>query len=226
SFHQLNITLRNEVPLDQRFDLIITYDLDSIVLEEEYYYFEYYSTINYFTENYYLEFLLPEECLTHYWEDKTSVYPEPGFQGFDHKLNRMVLSWSFTDLVATSNQLFFIYFDPPITNHLIWAYIISIFLGILIGIIGTYWFLNRRVKNTAKEIGGLFLNESQKILLKTILEKEGRISQSDLCRKTGFSRSKTSRNLISLEEQGFIIKERWGKNAIIEITKTGKQVIE
>jgi hypothetical protein len=227
SYHLLNITLRNEVPFNQKFDIYITYFLDSIVPEEEYYYFQYYSTINYFTENYHLKFLLPERCLIHYWEDKTSIHPEPESLEFDTRLNRIVVSWSFEDLTKNSTPLFFAYFDPPPPgNHHIWAYVISIILGILTGIAGTYWFLSRRVKRTTKEIGGLFLNESQKVLLKTILEKEGRISQSELCRKTGFSRSKTSRNLISLEENGFIKKERWGKNAIIEITKTGKQVIK
>jgi len=65
-----------------------------------------------------------------------------------------------------------------------------------------------------------------KILLRTVNENGGKIAQKELCKRTGFTRSKTSRNLISLEEQGFVYKEKWGRNSLIYLTKTGVKVIE
>jgi uncharacterized membrane protein len=84
----------------------------------------------------------------------------------------------------------------------------------------------RRERKAVKKIGEIFLNESQKVILHTIIENGGKISQKDLIRKTEFTRSKTSRNLINLENQGLIMKEKWGRNQVVHITKTGEMIIE
>jgi len=41
---------------------------------------------------------------------------------------------------------------------------------------------------------------------------------------TGYTKNKVSRNLISLEQQQLIIREKWGRNYRIFITETGEKV--
>ena len=70
------------------------------------------------------------------------------------------------------------------------------------------------------------LTETQKELLWIIAEKGGKISQKELCTITGYTKTKISRNLISLEQQVLVTKEKWGRNFRVYITETGRKVIE
>jgi uncharacterized membrane protein len=72
----------------------------------------------------------------------------------------------------------------------------------------------------------IYLTDTQKELLRIIYEKDKRLQQKDLLELTGFSKSKISRNLTPLVEKGLVIKEKWGREFIVEITEAGKKVVE
>lgn len=220
----LKIYLSKEVQYQEFVKLYITYHLDEFPFAEESnsYYFEFYSTITYFTAFHYFSIRLPDECYIKEEGDLTSIFPRNESKSFIGK--RLIVSWVLIELSPTSNPFYFIRFETP--RNLTWLYVIGPLLGLIAGIVGTLWFMRGREKTSIKSMGTVFLNESQKILLKITFENGGKIAQKDLCKKSGFTRSKTSRNLIALDEQGFVIKEKWGRNSLIKLTKLGEKVIE
>lgn len=220
----LEIYLSKEINYQESTKLYIIYKLDEYPFAEESnsYYFEFYSTITYFTEFHYFSIRLPNECYLREEGDLTTIFPINESKSFIGK--RLIVSWVQIDLSPTSNPFYFIRFETP--RNLTWLYIVGPLLGLIAGIGGTLWLMRRREKTSIKSLGTIFLNESQKILLKITFDNGGNISQKDLCKKSGFTRSKTSRNLIALDEQGFVIKEKWGRNSLIKMTKLGEKVIE
>ena len=59
-----------------------------------------------------------------------------------------------------------------------------------------------------------------------MIKNEGKISQKDLCSITGYTKAKVSRNLISLEKQDLITREKWGRNYLIYVSDLGRKVVE
>ena len=188
--------------------------------------FEFFSTISYYTINHDLTIKLPKKSFILESEDIADIiYPAGYYQYIVGQ--RIAISWSGNNLASCENPYFRVRFEEQKVNKIaLWFSILGPIFGIVVGIIFTLWIMRRRERKTVKEIGTAFLNESQKILLRSIYESGGKIIQRDLSRKTGFTRSKTSRNLIYLEQQGMVKRERWGRNTIIRITKTGEKVIE
>lgn len=222
----LVISLRSYLPTNQSTNFWITYRLNETIpfVDQEYYHLEFFSTINYYTESYLLFYTLPERSFIH--EDSiTAIMPEDYW--FDRNRSRWRIYWSDNDIVGKTIRYYFVRFESPIGNKpLVWLYVVGPILGVITGVSITFMIMKKKDKKTARKIGAIFLNESQRIILKTIIDKGGKISQSEMCRKTGFTQSKVSRNLSSLEEQGLVIKEKWGRNALIHITKTGEKVID
>ncbi|MHA1446360.1 MAG: helix-turn-helix transcriptional regulator [Candidatus Heimdallarchaeaceae archaeon] len=140
---------------------------------------------------------------------------------------RLALIWTFTDLNPYDNQLLFLFYDEPIGGDpLIWLFIIGPVLGLSFGVIGTIWMMRRREKRAVKKLGTIFLSETQKKFLEIIVENGGRISQKELTTMTGYTKARVSRNLISLEQQQMITREKWGRNYRIFITETGVKVVK
>lgn len=224
SYCNLKINFRTNLSYKEQMIFYITYSLNDFPLAESlnHYYFEFYSTITFTTKLHHLSIILPERCYVSDDTDVTTIYPVNQTQSFMGR--RLILSWTQSNLTFSVNPFYLVRFDSP--RNLTWLYIVSPILGVGIGVASTVWFMRRRERSAIQSMGTVFLNESQRVLLKTILENDGKIAQKDLCRKTGFTRSKTSRNLISLEEQGFIVKEKWGRNSLIKLTKSGEMVIE
>ncbi len=223
----LKIFLRSEIQQDETATIYVSCTLNEIPYDEgvKSYFFEFCSSITYFTEVHYLIVRLPEESFIDEDSGLTAIYPTNQEQSFIGK--RLTVSWSHSNLAPLSNPFYIIRFDPPDNpNAHIWAYILGPVLGVMIGVACTLWIMRRREKNAIQSMGTIFLNESQKILLKAIDESEGKIAQKDLMNKTGFTRSKTSRNLISLEQHEFVTKEKWGRNSLIKITKKGERMIK
>ncbi len=90
----------------------------------------------------------------------------------------------------------------------------------------TIWIMRRREKRAVKKLGTIFLSETQKKFLEIIVENGGRISQKELTTMTGYTKARVSRNLISLEQQQMITREKWGRNYRIFITETGVKVVK
>jgi uncharacterized membrane protein len=229
-FYQLlSIQLRTSLLSNRSTTIYINYDLAGSIYSHKnpnHLRFEFFSTITYETNNHDFTIKLPKKSFVLASEDIVDIiYPAGFFQFIVGQ--RIAISWSNTDLEPNENPYYRVRFEEQKRNTLAIVFsIIGPILGLSIGIIFTLWIMRRRERKTVKEIGTIFLNESQKMLLKNIYESGGKILQRELAKKTGFTRSKTSRNLISLEQHGMIKRERWGRNTIIRITKTGEKVIE
>jgi uncharacterized membrane protein len=189
-----------------------------------YYSFEFISAIYYLTNKLEVQIKLPSKCYIHE-ETVPAYYPYTEFIFQD--TDRTYIIWINYILASSSNHIFFVRFDPPLESQsLIWVLVTGPVLAFVAGVGSTIWISKRRERKAVKKVGEIFLNESQKRLLQTIIENGGKISQKELISKTEFTRSKTSRNLINLENQGLIMKEKWGRNQVVYITKTGEKMIE
>lgn len=230
SFCQLTFDFNQALNTNESTVFYISYNLDLMPLYEdvsEYYYFEYSSTINFYTLKHYLSIKLPENSYIHEEAGLTSVYPTNYTQSVAGK--KLILSWTLNNLLPSINPIYIVRFDPPSLEQVnlpVWAFIVGPIVGISIGVVSTYFLMRRKEGKSIKDMGVLFLNESQKVLLRIINDTGGKIAQSDLGRKADFTRAKTSRNLLLLEEQGLVRKEKWGRNAIVYLTKAGEKVIE
>jgi len=107
-----------------------------------------------------------------------------------------------------------------------WIYIIGPIIGLAVGVGGTIWLMRKREEKAMKEMGKIFLTETEKMILKLIYENGGKITQGELSSLTGFTKTKVSRNLISLEKHELIIREKWGRNYRIFISDMGQKVVE
>jgi uncharacterized membrane protein len=223
----LTVNFLSDLQTNESTSFYISYSLNTSVLLESKpnnYRFEYISFITYFTLNYSMLILLPEESFI---DPEAAINIYPGNHSIENivETRRIAISWFQEN--QTMDQYFRVIFEPPFESRLtLWFSIFGPLIGIVIGIFGTIYVMRKRERKSVKEIGTVFLNETQKVLLKTIIEKGGKIAQNELSRKLGFTRSKTSRNLISLEKQGLVRREQWGRNTLVYITKTGDKVIE
>jgi uncharacterized membrane protein len=225
-------------PLEQNDTSIfsIKYNLDTeLILTESdpsFYSFEFYSTITHFTRRYTMSVILPELSFIHESEGISPYYPANATQILIK--NRIVISWIFTNVSGASQPFFLLRFDEPIipeTDEPFFKSSFNVFLmgiitGIFLGISGTSWLIRYREKKAMKKLGRTLLTDTQKALIKIVYEKEGKISQRDLCDTTGFSKSKVSRNLVPLEMRGLIRREKWGRTYVVYLTDDGRTVIE
>jgi uncharacterized membrane protein len=222
----LTVNFQTNLSTEEAIIIYINYNLKaSVSLESKpnHYRFQYISFITYLTLNHSMLIQLPEGSFLDS-EIATNTYP-PGHIVPIAPTKRIAISWFQEDV--TRDQLFFVIFEPQLENQItFWFSIFSPFTGIIIGIIGTLYVMRKKERKSVKEIGTVFLNESQKLLLRAIQQKGGKIAQNELSRELGFTRSKTSRNLISLEKQGLVRREQWGRNTLVFITKTGEKVVE
>ena len=231
NFYQLlSIQLRTSILPNRTTIIYINYDLLGSIYTHKnpnHLRFDFFSTITFDTLSHDLTIKLPKKSFVLESEDiDQKIYPTNFSQFIVGQ--RIAISWSnSTNLEPCENPFFRVRFEEQRRNTLAILFsIVGPILGLGLGIFLTLWIMRRRERKAVKDIGAVFLNESQKILLKNIYESGGKILQRELARKTGFTRSKTSRNLISLEQQGMVERERWGRNTIIRITKTGEKVIE
>ncbi|MCG3222084.1 MAG: hypothetical protein H7641_11970 [Candidatus Heimdallarchaeota archaeon] len=208
----LSYTLNTELPLYS-------------ARKQSYYFFSYYPSLNYFTQYYRLCIKLPRNCFLHYFENSNSYHPEDATEVTEeHRTN---LFWEIEEFQPVASFVFFVFFDEPLAgNTPIWVAVVAPLFGLIGGAAGVYWFMKRKEKRVLKEAVTTFLADDQKLLLKILVEAEGKITQKEIIEKTGFTKSKTSRNLVPLEQNNLITKERWGREYKILITEKGKKIIE
>ncbi|MFW9853271.1 MAG: helix-turn-helix transcriptional regulator [Candidatus Thorarchaeota archaeon] len=222
----LRIFFRSELEENSTLDISILYGLANYPIPEQgnsYYFFEFESSITYFTKEQTLEIKIPEKSSIHEEEGITSFFPTDSIPIAG---KRVYLSWSFTDISPYDNTFIFVRFDKPLGKQPIWPFIVGPFCGILIGAIATIIIMKRRQKKVVKKLATVFLSDTQKTLLKLILENDGKILQKELCVKTGFTKSRISRNITPLVEQKLVKRDKWGRNYVLTLTEEGKKVIE
>ncbi len=183
------------------------------------------SLISYSTYNHTISVRLPET--SYVYEDGTTSAYFPGNATYQPG-RRIIINWKFTNLYAGSDPIFYVTFTEPVVKESspIWIFILGPILGLACGVGGTILVMNKREQRAVKKIGEMFLTETQKELLRIIAENGGKVSQKELCTITGYTKTKISRNLISLEQQELVTKEKWGRNFRVYITDTGRKVIE
>ena len=107
-----------------------------------------------------------------------------------------------------------------------WIIVIALIGGICVGAILVFLLMRRKERGVLQEISNIYLTDDQKEILSIIVENDGKIIQGDLIRISGFTKSKVSRNLTPLETNGFITRERWGRESKIFLTDKGKKVLK
>jgi hypothetical protein len=227
--NNITIEFRESIP-ESNFAIIdLYYYLDCEIdwYEDEpssYYHFYFEPPLYYFTENQKITVILPESTLIHESYPIPPIFPitDPA----EYIEFRLTVIWKFNDKNPDPNHYVWIMFDEPPKNPPIWYYIVGPIFALALGVAGTVWIMRKRESRAVKKIGEMFLSDVQKEFLKIIVEHEGKISQKELLAKTGYTKTRVSRNLISLEQQGLIKREKWGRNYRIYITETGERVIK
>ncbi|MCE7741421.1 MAG: winged helix DNA-binding protein, partial [Candidatus Heimdallarchaeota archaeon] len=165
----------------------------------------------------------PERSFIHEEEGLTSYFPSDGFALAGQ---RVYLSWTFENLDPLDQPFIFVRFDKPLRETPIIAIVLGSIGGLVLGAFLTILFMRRREKKVVKEISTIYLSDTQKIILKLISENNGKMLQKELCAETGFTKSRISRNITPLVEQGLLQRDRWGRNYVIRLTDSGRKVIE
>ena len=190
-----------------------------------YYMFSYITTLSCFVEQARVTCRLPEYAYLHETDDFPPYSPYNITANFISG-TRIVIIWDFHDLIEDSVLDLHVFFDDVSKSTPVWLFIIGPFVGVTLGVTASFYYFRRKDQKNAKKIGDLFLTDVQKQLLKQIHIKGGKLSQAELCKITGYTRTRVSRNLISLEQQGLIKREKWGKNFQLYLEDLGRKVIE
>lgn len=101
--------------------------------------------------------------------------------------------------------------------------------GLFIGSL-TYYLISERCEEKLKEIHKdnklmlSLLEPDERKIIETLIDNEGKSSQSDIVKKTGISRVKVSRILKKLEQKGIIKKIQNGMTNTVEFEKEIKEL--
>ncbi len=222
--YSISIDLRTTFDLGEKRDIRFRYNIekDIVKFDKKYIvsYFELFSTYH-----------TSYESVTVRLDKGSEIYPNGGAiipqeSGIImHSTGIIDIYWNFYNISQFTQKQIEVKFKPPGRTP-VWIFIVGPIVGLTCGIGGTVWFMGRRGRKVIKEIGKVFLSDSEKLLLKLIVQNEGKVSQRNLCTSTGYTKAKVSRNLISLEKQDLITREKWGRNYQVYITDLGKKVIE
>lgn len=102
--------------------------------------------------------------------------------------------------------------------------------GVFIGSL-TYYFISEKYEKKIVKIHKditltlRFLDGEEKSIVNSIIEKKGKIKQSDIAKNTGLSRVKISRSLKRLEQKNIITKIPNGMTNIIEIEEELRKIL-
>ena len=120
--------------------------------------------------------------------------------------------------------------DCRIQNEVSIVVVLLSLFGMFIGSL-TYYFISekyeRRIIKMHKDAGFTlrFLEGEEKAIMSSIINHNGKITQSEIVKETGFSRLKIFRGLKKLEERKIIIKKPYGMTKMIEIEPGLKEIL-
>ncbi|MFW9852828.1 MAG: helix-turn-helix transcriptional regulator [Candidatus Thorarchaeota archaeon] len=192
------------------------------LLENKYHRFYYGYFVSFLTLQEYVTVRLSRKCEIH--EDPGSIVPPTNRPDLSPE-GFIDIHWIFQNRLPLTYNYIEVIFKPH-AKVPIWIFVIGPLLGLACGIGGTIWYMSRKGRKEMKKIGEVFLSDTEKELLKIIIKNNGKISQRNLCTLTCYTKAKVSRNLISLEKQNLITREKWGRNYQVYVTDVGKKVIE
>ena len=222
------VYLNTELTFNTSRIIYLSYFLETseylVVVDDKppYFHFSFDSMVFFSTYKYEITVRLPINSFIH---DRS--YPFASGGKVESPANRFQITWLYYNLMTWEGRAIYVYFDePPGRITPVWVFIISPLSGLLIGCAATLWVVRRRKGKTIRKLGEVFLTDIQRKLLGIIIEKGGKITQKELVTLTEFSKSKVSRNLSPLEENGFITKQKWGNQYRVYITNLGRKVIE
>lgn len=222
----LNENDKVTIKLNYRY-LLIPQTIRDPNTDEIHYFFQFTKYYSFLTEEHSLTVRLPQHS---YLYISDSV-PEPCLPLPDSRTttadDRPIISWTLTNFQAETASGIVIHFTfPPTEQPLIWLYIIGPLLGLSLGGACVYLWMKRGTQKLEEEIEKIYLTRNQELLLKLIEKAEGKITQQKLIEITKFTKSKVSRNLTPLEENGLIEKEKWGREFKVSLTNKGIKVAE
>lgn len=116
-------------------------------------------------------------------------------------------------------------FKNEVQLSLIFLSLVGMFIGSI-----TYYFISekyeKRLGKLHKDLSSTykFLNPEQRAVLKSIVSKEGKTTQSDIVKQTRFSRVKVSRCLNQLQQKDIIKKSQKGMTNEIMLSKDIKEL--
>jgi uncharacterized membrane protein len=226
SSHLLVISFSSELEGNSSTTFDVQYSLEREPIAEHgnsHYFFEFYSSCCYFTSEQLIEVKIPERSFIHEEEGMTPYFPSDGFALAGQ---RVYLSWTFENLDPYEQSFIFVRFDKPIRETPVVAIVLGTIGGLILGVGLTILYMRRREKKVVQQISTIYLSDTQKTLLKLIAENNGRILQKELCEETGYTKSRISRNITPLIEQGLVDRDKWGRNYVIKLTENGRKVIE
>ena len=226
----LDISLRSQlnssedIVIKMRYKLQLT--LEFVPANPSYYIFQYEQYFSHLTYQYTTSVRLPIGCFIH--DDENIPLPVSPVNYTDQLSGkRLYILWDHANLQAESTLGFTVFFDEPITeSNLLWLYFVGSAIGMILGGLVVYIWMKRGTKQLEAEVEQIYLTKNQEMLLKIIEEKHGKITQQQLIITSKFTKSKVSRNLTPLEENGLIIKEKWGREFKVNLTKKGEKVAE
>ena len=132
--------------------------------------------------------------------------------------------------VTYLNQKVLCDLDCRIRNEVSLVLILLSLFGMFVGSL-TYYFISekyeKKIVKIHKDVSLTlnFLEGDEKIILKSILARQGKTTQSDLVNDTNLSRVKISRSLKKLEQKNILIKIPNGMTNIIELEKELKLLL-
>ena len=189
------------------------------------YLFNYNRTASYFTVEYLLSIRLPRDRFIPDEENIIPYFPEDAF--VEETGRAVYLNWKYENINENQKIYVHVFYEERETRSpSFWIIFTSILSGLSLGIIITFILMKMNEKKLLLNMSKVYLTKTQKDLLAIIIENESKIIQGDLIRISGFTKTKVSRNLLPLETNGFIIRERWGRESKIFLTEKGKKVLK
>jgi len=226
----VSININKTLDKFQAFTFKMNYNLNTkcVLIQENpaYYFFQYTSLYSYNTTNLRIRIRLPEKGFVHTDGAMPPYLPDNGYiEGIGGYI-WIIWLWSSEDLHLMPFPLVQTSFRISSQIPAIWIIVVGPVLGTILGATSVYWWMRKKGKKSLEKIGKIFLTDDQKLILKIVLDNEGKITQKELIKRTKFTKSKISRNLFPLEEYGLLRKEKWGREFKCYITETGEKMLE
>jgi len=137
-------------------------------------------------------------------------YPENGIEGSDGR--RIFIRWFFENPKLGENINIIVVYEKIFSSgNEMSYYLIFIIAFIFLVSLVFLW----SIRNKAKSIMPI-LTESEREIMKIIINSKNIIDQRKIVKETGFSKSKVSRILKNLEERGIIKREKVGRSTKVK----------
>ncbi|MHA1800356.1 MAG: helix-turn-helix transcriptional regulator [Candidatus Heimdallarchaeaceae archaeon] len=190
------------------------------------FYFIFDPLLSYSTQELVISLTLPENFDIHVFEDNDTLsYPVPA--EILELEPSITLQWIFLNQDINSKNEIFIFFEEDITFAFpIWLIFVIAICGIGTGGLTTYLIMRRKGEIKMKILSETYLTEDQKIIIKSLQEKDGKMTQKELVLSTGHSKSKVSRDITLLEKNNFVRRQRWGRQYRVYLTDLGNECLK